>query len=120
MSKCPKCGHNYEEMTPRQADVEAFMLAAILLAFVLAAMPAKHSVTLAWNWTEVHDPAAGFHVLRSARENSGFARIAILTVSERSYTDLTVVAGRTYYYRVLAYNAAGNSKPSNVVRKVIP
>ena len=37
-----------------------------------------------------------------------------------SYTDTTVVAGTTYYYRVLAQNLAGNSPWSNVVSFLHP
>jgi fibronectin type 3 domain-containing protein len=80
-----------------------------------------HSVTLQWSWNQGNgDPATGFHVQRSLSATGSFSRIAIVPVGEHSYIDITVKAGVTYYYRVLAYNAKGNSKSSNVVEEVIP
>jgi subtilisin family serine protease len=37
-----------------------------------------------------------------------------------SYTDNTVVRRTKYYYRVLAYNSAGNSAPSNIATATTP
>jgi fibronectin type 3 domain-containing protein len=91
-----------------------------LAAIVFALVGSAHSVALKWNWIESGNPATGFHVQRSTSPTGGFSRIAVVPVTQRTYTDAGVAAGKTYYYRVLAYNAAGNSEPSNVLKEVIP
>lgn len=62
-----------------------------------------------------------FEVERSTTSGSGFTKIADVTFPTISYKDLdpTLVAGTTYYYRVLAKNATGSSGYSAEV-SIIP
>jgi titin len=43
-----------------------------------------------------------------------FTQVALLGASATSYSDTGLAASTTYYYEVLATNAAGDSTPSNV------
>ncbi len=45
---------------------------------------------------------------------TNFSQIGTALANATSYTDLTVTANPTYRYRIIAYNAAGNSLPSNI------
>ncbi|BDV43759.1 laccase [Geotalea uraniireducens] len=55
----------------------------------------------------------GFRIER-ASTNSGFAPIGYALANHTTYSDTTAVAGTQYWYRIIAYNAAGDSAPSNV------
>src|SRR5207248_33803 len=46
---------------------------------------------------------------RSTSSGSGFAQIATTGANGTSYTSGGLASGTTYYYRVRAYNASGNS-----------
>ena len=65
-------------------------------------------VTLAW---DAVDGATGYSVHRSETTGSGYEQLD--TTTSNTYNDTTAVAGTVYYYVVRAYNAAGNSTPSN-------
>ena len=65
-------------------------------------------------WTDNSANEAGFNIQRAT--NSGFtANLTTFAVAAgvNAYTDNTVVGGTTYYYRVSAFNSAGQSSPSN-------
>ncbi len=66
-------------------------------------------------WTDNSNNELGFHVERS----SDIHFMGVLTIFKAganvtTYSDTSVVAGTTYYYRVIAYNSAGDSPPSAV------
>ncbi len=67
-------------------------------------------VVLAWEGTA---NTAQYKILRSNSENGEYA--IVNTVDEKSYTDTSVVNGSTYYYRIIAINAIGESEPSVTV-----
>jgi hypothetical protein len=69
---------------------------------------ASQSIDLAWNGNSFNETA--FQVERSM-DGTNFTQVA--TTAVPSYRDLGLVPG-TYYYRVRAVNAAGNSPYSNV------
>jgi hypothetical protein len=81
----------------------------------LFAAPTKSNVTLGWADNSTNE--AGFVVERSLSETSGFAAIATATSS--SYVDNSVTRKKTYFYRVKATNANGESSYSNVVRTYV-
>jgi fibronectin type 3 domain-containing protein len=97
------------------------IFALCLMVGPIYAQAATHSVALTWSWSQGSgDPALGFHVQRSLTTGGPYTVITTTSVTVLTYTDLTVVAGTTYYYVVTAYNAAGDSLPSNQVTAVIP
>jgi hypothetical protein len=74
--------------------------------------PGLSYVVLSWQ-----DPArdeTGFFVQQSS-DGVHWSTIALLGSSITSYRTAKPAPGHTYFYRVLATNAAGNSGPSNVV-----
>ncbi|KAA0227168.1 T9SS C-terminal target domain-containing protein [candidate division KSB1 bacterium] len=60
--------------------------------------------------------AAGFIIFRSQTSGSGFS--AIDSVVTESFTDYTVSPNVTYYYKVQAYNSAGNSSQTAQVSQL--
>jgi hypothetical protein len=65
------------------------------------------SITL--RWTDNSSNEYGFKIYRSTSASSGFTEIGSTTANATSYTDATLQAGSTYYYRVRAYNDIGYS-----------
>lgn len=66
--------------------------------------------TILINWRSGNFTAA-FEVERSLTSGSGFVKVADVTFPKVAYKDIdpTLVVGTTYYYRVRAKNATGNS-----------
>ncbi|WP_126216920.1 choice-of-anchor U domain-containing protein [Thermus scotoductus] len=63
-------------------------------------------------WTDNSDNEEGFRLERST-DGTNFSVIATLPANTTTYTD-TLPSPTTYYYRVKAFNTAGESSPSNV------
>jgi len=72
------------------------------------AATATSSSAINLTWTDNADNEQGFRVERSA-DNASFTEITTLGASVTSYTDTSLAASTTYYYRVRAFNTAGNS-----------
>jgi hypothetical protein len=66
------------------------------------------------SWQDTAGDETGFLVQRSS-DDVHWSTSARLAASVTSYHTAKPAAGHTYFYRVLATNAAGNSGPSNVV-----
>ncbi len=64
-------------------------------------------------WTDNATNESGFKVERSA-DNITFTQIGTTTANISSYNDSTASGGLTYYYRVRATNAAGDSGYSDI------
>ncbi len=60
------------------------------------------------SWKKVSG-AKGYTISRSTSKNSGYKKIDTVT-GKTSYTDDTVKAGKTYYYKVEAYNINSGTK----------
>jgi probable HAF family extracellular repeat protein len=67
-------------------------------------------------WTDNADNEAGFRVQRATGWKEAFTLIASVGANVTTFTDTTAVAGKVYRYRVRAYNGAGPSTWSNIVR----
>ena len=70
-------------------------------------------------WTDNSSNELGFRVLRSL-DNINYTEIATLAPNTTSFSDTTVEANTTYFYRVVAFNNFGNSEPSNTVGVTTP
>jgi hypothetical protein len=74
---------------------------------------ASSSSQINLSWTNNAPSATGFLIQRSS-DGVNFTQIATTSASATTYFDTTgLAAGTTYFYRVLATNAAGPSTPSN-------
>jgi hypothetical protein len=82
-----------------------------------AVAPVGTQVNLAW--MAGSGAVTGYRVERSTDGGTTWAQIAT-GVLGTSYTDNTVLPGVTYDYRVFAYNAQGDSAPSNVATVTTP
>jgi subtilisin family serine protease len=65
------------------------------------------------NWTDNADDESGFKIKRATVSGGPHSHIATVAADAESYTDTGLNDGTTYYYRVCAFNAAGNSTDSN-------
>ena len=66
------------------------------------------------SWTDKSGKEDGYKIERKTGTGGTFAQIASVAANTTSYQDTALVKGTTYYYRVRAYNVAGNSSYSNV------
>ena len=72
------------------------------------------------NWADNASNETGFKIERSSRTNRSFTQIATVGQNTTSYSDTTVRKGTTYYYRVRATNADGDSSYSNEANATTP
>ncbi len=81
--------------------------------------PSDHQVTL--TWTDHSSLEKGFRVERAV-DGVTFKQIATVGDNACTFSDLGVQAGKTYTYRVCAYNKQGASTWSNIatVTPVLP
>jgi probable HAF family extracellular repeat protein len=76
---------------------------------------ALSSSRVSLTWTDNSGNEQGFRVQRALGAGS-FVLLAELGANVTSYTDTTVKAGKTYQYRVRAFNGAGVSAWSNTIK----
>ena len=78
----------------------------------LSATPASASrINLVWKDNSANE--AGFYVERKIGASGSWSRIARVGANIKSCSNTSLAAHTTYYYRVRAYNASGNSPYSN-------
>ena len=65
-------------------------------------------------WTDNSSNETGFKIERNTSGGS-YSQITTVSANATNYTDTGLVSGVKYYYRVQAYNTAGNSAYSNEV-----
>jgi subtilisin family serine protease len=73
----------------------------------------QSAVTLIWQDNANNED--GFKIERSPDGNNGWAQIITVSANAQTFTDSGLSSGTTYYYRVRAYNAGGDSTYTNVV-----
>jgi hypothetical protein len=85
----------------------------------------EYRVSLTWTGSTSPE-ISGYHVWRSQTSGSGFVEIGA-TISELSYVDSTVAAGKTYFYYVTTFGpdcpskpTCGESQPSDKITATIP
>ena len=71
------------------------------------------SSQLKLTWKDNSTIETGYKIEKSTSSGSGFSQIATVGASVVTYTASSLSSGTTYYFRVRAYNAAGNSSYSN-------
>ncbi|MDB6023840.1 MAG: N-acetylmuramoyl-L-alanine amidase family 2 [Verrucomicrobiales bacterium] len=80
-----------------------------------ATAASSSQVNLAWTQNSANE--TGFKVERSG-DNVTFAQIATTAVNVVTYSNTGLAGNTTYYYRVRAYNLAGNSAYSNTASDI--
>jgi hypothetical protein len=95
-------------------------------ALPLPAAPSGTTVTatsnsLNVNWVDNSGTVeTGFRVWRSTNSTSGFAIVQNLGANVTSWPDTSATPGTTYFYKVTAFNANGDSAFSNTASGVVP
>jgi fibronectin type 3 domain-containing protein len=72
----------------------------------LSATVSGTQVSLSWTASSDNVGVAGYQILRSTTNGTGYAQIA--TSNSNSYTNIGLTAGTTYYYVVRAYDTSNN------------
>jgi hypothetical protein len=88
--------------------------ATAISAFVLACLAASTSVSAATLYWASTSGADGIQVERATSSGGPWSQIATVAGTATSFTDNGITCGVDYYYRVRAYNSAGESGYSNV------
>lgn len=83
----------------------------------LSSIGLSQSLTL--TWTDNSDNETGFGIERST-DGATFAEIAQVGTNVETYQDTSISYNTTYWYRVRAYNAAGNSGYTNTASGLSP
>lgn len=65
------------------------------------------------NWQDNSSDETGFRVERSEDGGASWTETGNLSADATTYVDAAVTAGQSYRYRVIAFNAAGDSSASN-------
>jgi len=96
---------------------------------VLYINPAAPSVLLATavstsqidlTWTDNSSGESGFKIEKKTGSGGTYSQIATVVPNVISYSDTGLSEATTYYYRVRACNAIGNSDYSNAVNSITP
>lgn len=85
------------------------LVSLVSLASTTLVSAATKQLTVNWDDTEAED---GYRVERSV-DGVNFGVVATLPANSTSYTDVAILAGTTYWYRVMAFNATATSPYSN-------
>lgn len=77
------------------------------------------TVNLDWKASTTLD-IDGYKIFRSETKGKGYSKIGQVTKASTTYSDRTVLLGKTYYYIVRAYKGSGQSGSSNEASITIP
>jgi titin len=97
---------------------------SVISATTLAIAPTAPSALMAievsssqinLGWTDASSNETGFKVERGSSKKGPWTLMATTTVNVVSYQDTDLVASSTYYYRVRATNAGGDSANTSVI-----
>jgi hypothetical protein len=89
------------------------------VVFFLTAPIQAIAASVALNWSDKSSNETGFKIERMPAGGS-YVLLATVGTNVQAYTDTSVVEGRSYCYRVSAYNSAGTSVPSNSACAQVP
>lgn len=114
---------NTQTTTVVSGNTLRVILASALLAFSWLVAPAKVWAVpcqLTLNWSNTDSTVDGFKIERATSSLGPWTQVAQVVASPTSYQDIGVVANVVYFYRLRAYNAAGDSGYSNVASANTP
>jgi hypothetical protein len=96
---------------PPSDIVSATTPIAVPAATDVTAIATLDTITL--TWTDVADES-GYRVERSLDGSTNWVELATTGQDVTIYVNATLSPGTTYYYRIVATNAGGDSAPSNI------
>ncbi|MBI5384298.1 MAG: fibronectin type III domain-containing protein [Verrucomicrobia bacterium] len=116
---CHLLGHEeYDMMRPVIVNVaEAVPSAPSGLAANYVPSPAPARIDLTWVDNSANE--TGFRVERSLNNFTSIETTFSIPANATSFSDTSIGAGPTYYYRVIAVNSQGDSLPSNVASATV-
>ena len=80
--------------------------------------PSIGTISLDW-FNNTESDLAGYNVYRSTSSGFGFSKLNSSLVVASNYTDLSILANTTYYYRTTAEDNSGNESVNSVQISVI-
>jgi hypothetical protein len=78
------------------------------------AITAVSSSQIKLSWSDTNVTELGFEIQRSPQTNGNWSTLNSVGPNLTNYSDTSVLAATTYYYRIRAYHAGGNSIFSNI------
>ncbi|HWP42503.1 MAG TPA: choice-of-anchor D domain-containing protein, partial [Blastocatellia bacterium] len=108
-----------------QGDAGDFTLKVEPVVFFVPAAPTNLVATVVseaqidLSWKDNSDNEFGFRIERSL-DGFNFTEIGSVGPNVTTFSDTTVSANTTYFYRVMAFNSLGNSSPSNIADATTP
>ncbi len=85
-----------------------------------AVASALSSSSIRVTWTDASSNETGFKIERSLSSASGFTQVGTVGANIATYDSTGLTASTTYYFRVRANNAAGDSAYSNTASAITP
>jgi hypothetical protein len=102
------------------AQLPAFTQIAPPAAPLSLTATATASTRINLAWVDNSSNETGFKVERGTTASGPWSVLASPAANVSTFSDAAVVANSTYYYRVLAYNVAGNSAYTSVASATTP
>jgi len=75
---------------------------------------ATSTTSIKLTWTDASDNENGFRIERALSGSTSWTQIAQVAANTSTYTNTGLTCSSTYQYRVFAYDAIGDSMPSNI------
>jgi acid phosphatase type 7 len=108
--------HNTAGTSDYSNTASAMVSVALPAAPTNLAAAATSGTQVNLTWTDNAANESGYRVWR-ATETSSFVLIATLPANTKSYSSTGLTPNTTYYFRVAAYNSAGQSSPAGASAK---
>jgi hypothetical protein len=64
-------------------------------------------------WNDNSSDETGFEIQRRELESTSFTQIATVGANTSTYRDMNLILGKSYCYRIKAFNGNGGSSPTN-------
>jgi len=118
-------GHNIPQgPQPDALVVKGGNLSPLVVAVPPLAPDNLSAVPVSWsqivlNWTDNSINESGFGIERRSDPSKPFSLVATVGLNTTSYRDSGLIPGTTYYYRLKAFNPAGDSVYSNEAITII-
>lgn len=109
---------------PRRPPMRVAMwIGSLLVAMLCVPIPAAHAGQNTLTWVDNSPNEQNFNIERKTEACAGgaaFVPLATVGLNIVTFTDLAVVEGATYCYRVNASNPGGTSAFSNTAARTVP